>query len=205
MKPPQSNTSQVIANNFRVCFNCRETGHFIANCPYAKKPTASAFSNSVNGPRPVYLEPTACRFAATTTLPTTTTSRWGSPSSLLWMSLRQPHQHTGGSRGTRRSSRWVPGQLSLGNHIIWFRSITSVHILKFCGITQHTYSSTESTLVNPNARRWHQVSTGLLSGKDHFKWERVSSGPNSTEVQWNRCDSWDGLVKPTPWSYKLCR
>jgi hypothetical protein len=55
MKPPQSNTSQVTANNnnSRVCFNCRETGHFIANCPYAKKPTASAFSNSVNGPRPL--------------------------------------------------------------------------------------------------------------------------------------------------------
>jgi hypothetical protein len=55
MKPPQSNTSQVTANNnnSRVCFNCREAGHFIANCPYAKKPTASAFSNSVNGPRPL--------------------------------------------------------------------------------------------------------------------------------------------------------
>jgi hypothetical protein len=57
MKPPQSNTSQVIANNnnnnSRVCFTCRETGHFIANCPYAKKPTASAFSNTVNGPRPL--------------------------------------------------------------------------------------------------------------------------------------------------------
>jgi hypothetical protein len=57
MKPPKSNTSQVTANNnnnnSRVCFNCRETGHFIANYPYAKKPTASAFSNSVNGPRPL--------------------------------------------------------------------------------------------------------------------------------------------------------
>jgi hypothetical protein len=57
MKPPQSNTSQVTANNnnnnSRVCFNYRETGHFIANCPYAEKPTASAFSNSVNGPRPL--------------------------------------------------------------------------------------------------------------------------------------------------------
>jgi hypothetical protein len=56
MKPPQSNTSQVTANNnnnnnSRVCFNCRETGHFIVNCPYAKKTTASAFSNSMNGPR----------------------------------------------------------------------------------------------------------------------------------------------------------
>jgi hypothetical protein len=56
MKPPQSNTSQVTANNnnnSKVCFNCCETGHFIANCPYANKPTASAFSNSVNGLRPL--------------------------------------------------------------------------------------------------------------------------------------------------------
>jgi hypothetical protein len=56
MKPPLSNTSQVTANNnnnSRVCFNCRKTGHFIVNCPYAKKPTASAFSNLVNGPRPL--------------------------------------------------------------------------------------------------------------------------------------------------------
>jgi hypothetical protein len=40
MKPPQSNTSQVTTNNnnnnSRVCFNCCETGHFIANYPYAK-------------------------------------------------------------------------------------------------------------------------------------------------------------------------
>jgi hypothetical protein len=56
MKPPQSNTSQVTANNNNnspVCFNCRETGHFIANCPYAKKPTAPTYSNSVNEPRPL--------------------------------------------------------------------------------------------------------------------------------------------------------
>ena len=55
MKAPQSNASQVTTNNnARACFNCRETGHYIANCPYAKnKPAASAFSNTVNGPRPV--------------------------------------------------------------------------------------------------------------------------------------------------------
>jgi hypothetical protein len=55
MKPPQNNTSQVTANknNTRACFNCCETRHFIASCPYAKKPTASTFSNSVNGLRPV--------------------------------------------------------------------------------------------------------------------------------------------------------
>jgi hypothetical protein len=56
MKPPQNSTSQITANNNnspRVCFNCRETGHFIANCPYAKKPTTTTESNSVNGPRPL--------------------------------------------------------------------------------------------------------------------------------------------------------
>ena len=55
MKVPQSNASQVTTNNnnARACFNCRETGHYIANCPYAKnKPAASAFSNTVNEPRP---------------------------------------------------------------------------------------------------------------------------------------------------------
>ena len=55
MKAPQNNASQVTTtnNNARACFNCRETGHYIANCSYAKnKPAASAFSNLVNGPRP---------------------------------------------------------------------------------------------------------------------------------------------------------
>ena len=56
MRAPQSNASQVTTNNnnVRACFNCRETGHFIADCPYAKnKPATSAFSNTVNGPKPV--------------------------------------------------------------------------------------------------------------------------------------------------------
>jgi hypothetical protein len=55
MRAPQSNASLVASDNsnVRACFNCRETGHFIANCPYAKnKPATSAFSNTVNGPRP---------------------------------------------------------------------------------------------------------------------------------------------------------
>ena len=54
MRAPQSDASQVTANNsnVRACFNCRETGHFIADCPYAKnKPATSAFSNMVNGPK----------------------------------------------------------------------------------------------------------------------------------------------------------
>ena len=56
MKAPQSNASQVTTNNSnaKARFNCRETGYFIANCPYAKnRPATSAFSNTVNGPRPV--------------------------------------------------------------------------------------------------------------------------------------------------------
>ena len=56
MKAPKSNASQITNNNsnVRACFNCHETGHFIANCPYAKnKPATSPFSNTVNGPRPV--------------------------------------------------------------------------------------------------------------------------------------------------------
>ncbi|PVH34006.1 hypothetical protein PAHAL_8G118700 [Panicum hallii] len=55
MRAPQSNASLVACenNSVKACFNCRETGHFIANCPYAKnKPATSAFSNTVNGPRP---------------------------------------------------------------------------------------------------------------------------------------------------------
>jgi hypothetical protein len=36
--------------NPKACFNYRETGHFIANCPY-KKATPSVFSNFVNGPK----------------------------------------------------------------------------------------------------------------------------------------------------------
>ena len=51
-KAPMSSNNQATSNN-RACFNCRETGHFIANCPYGNnRPAASAFSNSVQGPRP---------------------------------------------------------------------------------------------------------------------------------------------------------
>ena len=56
MRASQGNASQVTNNNgnVRAYFNCRETGHFIADCPYAKnKPATSAFSNTVSGPRPV--------------------------------------------------------------------------------------------------------------------------------------------------------
>jgi hypothetical protein len=37
-------------SNPKTCFNCRETGHFIVNCPYLKT-APSIFSNSVNGPK----------------------------------------------------------------------------------------------------------------------------------------------------------
>jgi hypothetical protein len=55
MRAPQNNASLAASdnNNVRACFNCRETEHFITNCPYAKnKPATSTFSNTVNGPRP---------------------------------------------------------------------------------------------------------------------------------------------------------
>jgi hypothetical protein len=44
----QTRGSQV--TNPKICFNCRETRHFIANCPY-KKSIPSVFSNSVDGPK----------------------------------------------------------------------------------------------------------------------------------------------------------
>jgi hypothetical protein len=44
----QTGGSQV--TNPKACFNCRETGNFIANCLY-KKVTPSVFSNSINGPK----------------------------------------------------------------------------------------------------------------------------------------------------------
>jgi hypothetical protein len=46
----QQQTGGNKVTNPNACFNCRETGHFIANCPY-KKATPSVFSNSVNGPK----------------------------------------------------------------------------------------------------------------------------------------------------------
>jgi hypothetical protein len=90
MKPPQSNTSQVTANNnnSRVCFNCRETGHFIANCPYAKKPTASTYSNSVNGPRPL--------MSGANRMPVRSNNNFGNNNSNQQM--RQPQQSYGRAR-----------------------------------------------------------------------------------------------------------
>ena len=52
-KTPQNSTSQVTNNNSnaRACFNCRETRHYIANCPYASnKPVAPVRTRSVRGP-----------------------------------------------------------------------------------------------------------------------------------------------------------
>jgi hypothetical protein len=90
MKPPQSDTSQVTANNnnnSRVCFNCRETGHFIADCPYAKKPTASAFSNSVNGPRPLV--------SGANRVPVRSSNNFGNKNN---QQMRQPQQSYGRAR-----------------------------------------------------------------------------------------------------------
>jgi hypothetical protein len=90
MKPPLSNTSQVTANNnnSRVCFNCRETGHFIANCPYAKKPIASAYSNSVNGTRPLV--------SGANRMPVRSNNNFGNNNNNQQM--RQPQQSCGRAR-----------------------------------------------------------------------------------------------------------
>jgi hypothetical protein len=40
-------------SNSKACFKCRETGHFITNCPY-QKVTPSVFFNSVNGSKPSF-------------------------------------------------------------------------------------------------------------------------------------------------------
>jgi hypothetical protein len=37
-------------SNLKTCFNYRETGHFIANCPYPNT-IPSTFSSSLNGPK----------------------------------------------------------------------------------------------------------------------------------------------------------
>lgn len=50
-KTQQNSTGQV-TNNSRACFNCHETRHYIANCPYKINPAVSTQSNTVNGPRP---------------------------------------------------------------------------------------------------------------------------------------------------------
>ena len=89
MKAPHCNASQVTTNNSnaRVCFNCREIGHFIANCPYAKnKPATSAFSNTVNGPRPV--------LSGANRVPIRNNSNTNNNS----QQMRQPQQSFGGAR-----------------------------------------------------------------------------------------------------------
>jgi hypothetical protein len=165
MRAPQSNTSLAASdnNNVRACFNCRETGHFIANCPYAKnKPATSAFSNTVNGPRPA-----------------------------LTGANRVPVRNNDGSQQVRQQSfgrarvNHIDAQeaqeaqgVVLGEYLVW--SITLVYILELCGETQNTYSTTKDTPINPDAWRRHQLSIRLPTGKDQFKWGRLSSRFGST-------------------------
>jgi hypothetical protein len=81
VKALQSSAGQVTTTN-RACFNCHETGHFIANCPYNKdKLAASAYSNSVNGPRPA--------LSGTNRVPLRTNNHTGNPNS---QQMRQPQQ-----------------------------------------------------------------------------------------------------------------
>jgi hypothetical protein len=124
MKPPQSSTSQVTANNnnnSRVCFNCRETGHFIANCPYAKKPTASTYSNSVNGPRPLE--------SGANLMPVRSNNNFGNNNN-NHQQMRQPQQSYERARVNHINAQeaqeaqgvvlgeFLISSISLGNHII---------------------------------------------------------------------------------------
>jgi hypothetical protein len=124
MKPPQSSTSQVTANNnnnSRVCFNCRKTGHFIANCPYAKKPTASTYSNSVNGPRPLE--------SGANLMPVRSNNNFGNNNNNN-QQMRQPQQSYGRARVNHINAQeaqeaqgvvlreFLVSSISLGNHII---------------------------------------------------------------------------------------
>ena len=53
----QHNNIGQVTNNVRTCFNCHETGHYIANCPYKNNtPAVSTQSHTVNGPGPTVSE-----------------------------------------------------------------------------------------------------------------------------------------------------
>jgi hypothetical protein len=138
MKAPQSNASQVIAsNNARACFNCRETGHFIANCPYANnKPAASAFSNSVNEPRPA--------LSGANRVPIRS-NNIGNNNQQSFGRARVNHINTQEAQDTQGV---VLGEFLVSSvlaTILFDSGITFIRILKFCGKAQYTYNTTKNT------------------------------------------------------------
>jgi hypothetical protein len=78
-----------------VCFNYRKTRNFIANCPYAKKPTASTYSNSVNGRRPL--------MSGANRMPVRNNNNFGNNNSN--QQVRQPQQSYGRARINQSTHR----------------------------------------------------------------------------------------------------
>ena len=134
MRAPQSNASQFTTNNsnVRACFNCRETGHFIADCPYAKnKPATSAFSNTVNGPKPV--------LTGANRVPLRGNSNNNNNQQ------RQPQQSFGRARVNHIDAQEAQGAqgVVLGEYLVsstlatvlFDSGASHIHILEFCGET----------------------------------------------------------------------
>ena len=139
MKAPQSNASQVTTtnnNNARACFNCRETGHYIAHCPYAKnKPAASAFSNSVNGPRPPM-------FGANR-VPVGSNNKGNNNSQQPYGRARVNHINVLEAQGAQG--------VVLGEFLIHLEQLC--HGSDYLGKSQYTYSTTKNTPINPDTWR----------------------------------------------------
>ena len=132
MKAPQSNASQVTTNNsnVRACFNCREMGHFITDCPYAKnKPATSAFSNTVNGPRPV--------LTGANRVPVRNNSHANNNS----QQTRQPQQSFGRARVNHISAQEAQGAqgVELGEYLV--SSALATVLLDFGASRSFIYSS----------------------------------------------------------------
>ena len=149
MKAPQSNASQVTTttNNSRACFNCRETGHYIANCPYAKnKPAASAFSNTVNGPRPPVSEANR--------VPVGSNNKGNNNSQPPYGRAYVNHinaQEAQGEQGVVLGEFLVSSNLAT----ILFDSGASHSFISSSFVDKHknTYSTTKNTPINPDAWR----------------------------------------------------
>ena len=186
MKAPQSNTSQVTTNNsnVRACFDCRETGHFIANCPYAKnKPATSAFSNTMNGPRPV--------LSGANRVPIHNNNNNNNNTNNNSQQMRQPQQLFGRARVNHINAQEAQGaqRVVLGEYLV----SSALATVLFDSGASHSFISSSfmnkhkipTVLLKTPLLTWTpggdiKCQLGCLRGKDQFKWVRISSRPSST-------------------------
>ena len=148
MKAAQSNASQVTTtnNNVRACFSGHETGHYIANCPYAKnKPATSAFSNSVNGPRPQV--PGANR------VPVGSNNKGNNNSQQPYGRARVNHINAQEAQGAQGVV--LDDLVSSTLATVLFDSGASHSSISSSFVDKHknTYGTTKNTPINPDARR----------------------------------------------------